>query len=69
VSSLSTLTVKRKAGEAIRIGDDVRVIVRKSSRGVVSLSIEAPREVRVLREELLPVPAKGGAPCDPPSSA
>jgi carbon storage regulator len=47
------LVLQRKAGQVIRIGDDVEVVVLSVSGDQVRLGIEAPREVRVLRAELL----------------
>jgi len=48
------LVLGRNQGEGIWIGNKIRiVIVRISTNGKVSLGIEAPPEVIVLREELL----------------
>lgn len=44
------LAITRKAGEAIRIGDDVRIVVLDISGGKVRLGIDAPGQ-RVLREK------------------
>ena len=41
------LTLTRKMGESICIGDDIKVVVKE-----VRLGIVAPREVYVCREEL-----------------
>ncbi len=46
------LVLSRKLGEKIRIGDDITVTVLGVRGGVVKLGIEAPRDVRVLRDEL-----------------
>lgn len=46
------LVLSRRPGEAIQIGDDVKVHVLKLPNGRVQLGIEAPRDVRVLRTEL-----------------
>jgi carbon storage regulator len=41
-------------GEKIKIGDDITIIVTGLSGGVqVKLGIDAPRDVPVMREELL----------------
>lgn len=48
------LVLSRKEGERIRIGDDVQLVVLRSSSGGVKLGIEAPRQVRILRSELQP---------------
>ena len=46
------LVLSRKSGEAILVGNDVRVVVVDVSGGVVRLGIEAPRELNVVREEI-----------------
>lgn len=47
------LILARRAGEAIRIGGDVRVVVIATGDGGVRLGIEAPGDVTILREELV----------------
>ena len=48
------LTVLRREGERVLIGNDIVVqIVEVVSRDKVRISISAPRELRVLREELV----------------
>lgn len=51
------LVLERRDEEAIHIGADVRVVVIRSRDGRVKLGIEAPGEVPVVREELLPPPS------------
>lgn len=46
------LTLSRKPGERVRIGDGVVLEVVKITRGRISLRIVAPPELRVLRGEL-----------------
>lgn len=46
------LILSRHAGESIRIGQDVRIVVIQVGGGKVRLGIEGPRELRILREEL-----------------
>lgn len=46
------LSLTRKKGESIRIGDAVVTVV-KSTGGRVELSIDAPADVRIMRTELL----------------
>ena len=46
------LVLTRKSGEAIRIGDDVRVVVVEIRENQVRLGIEAPIEQPVHREEI-----------------
>ncbi len=49
------LVLSRKLGEKIHIGDNIVIVVVDIDRGKVRLGIEAPREVPIYREELLPV--------------
>ena len=46
------LTITRKAGQAVLIGDGVRVLVKEIRGRQVRLLIEADRKVPVYREEL-----------------
>lgn len=46
------LVLTRKAGEAILIGDSVRVKVLEIAGGRVRIGIEAPADVRIHREEV-----------------
>ncbi len=46
------LVLSRKTGEKINIGDDIVVEVRRVSGNRVTLAVEAPRSVRILRGEL-----------------
>ena len=56
---MSTLVVSRKIGESVRIGEDIRVTIGRSARdGAYRLIIDAPRCVKILREELLARAAK-----------
>lgn len=48
------LVIGRREGERIRIGQDVWVCVTEVRGGKIRLGIEAPPDVLVLREELLP---------------
>lgn len=48
------LVITRKEGQRVFIGDDIEVVVsRILPDGRVRLSIKAPRDVRIVREELL----------------
>ena len=53
------LVLSRKLGEKILIGDPaeprITITVVDIDRGKIRLGIEAPREVPVFREELLPL--------------
>jgi carbon storage regulator len=46
------LALSRKRGEAIVIGNDIRVVVLATDGGRVKLGIVAPAEVPVHREEV-----------------
>jgi carbon storage regulator len=47
------LVIARKVGQRFRIGDSIVVTLLGIQGGSVRLGIEAPPDVRVLREELL----------------
>ena len=49
------LVLTRKPSETITIGENIRVMVLSVGRGQVRIGIEAPRDVPVYRQELLPV--------------
>ena len=46
------LVLSRKIGERITIGDNITVVIQRIAGGRVSLGVEAPREVSILRSEL-----------------
>ena len=46
------LTLTRRVGETIRIGDDIEVHVVEVRGGTVRLGFKAPREVAIHREEV-----------------
>jgi len=46
------LILSRRPNEAIRIGDDIEVMVLSVDGRVVRLGISAPRELRVDRQEV-----------------
>ena len=46
------LILSRRAGEALRIGDDIEVQVMSINGNQVRLGIKAPREIAVDREEI-----------------
>ena len=47
------LILQRRAGESVRIGDDIEITVVATEGGRVRLSISAPKEVTILRSELI----------------
>ena len=48
------LVLSRKERQSIRLGDDITVTIVRLSGDQVRLGIDAPREIRVLRDELEP---------------
>ena len=52
------LVLSRKAGQEIVIGDDVTVVVHRVAGNRVTIGIEAPDRLRIVRGELDPI---GGA--------
>jgi carbon storage regulator len=47
------LILSRKPGDAILVGDGIRIVVLASDRRGVRLGIEAPSDVTILREEIV----------------
>ncbi len=47
------LILSRKPGEAIVIGDGIRVVVLEADRRGVRLGIDAPADVAIVREEIV----------------
>lgn len=62
------LVLSRKVGEKLVIGGNITVVVSKIAGNRVTLAIEAPQDVRIVRGELAPqeVPPQGE---DAPSKA
>ena len=46
------LVLSRKTGERIHIGDNITIEVRRVAGSRVTLALDAPRDVRILRGEL-----------------
>ena len=46
------LVLTRKKNEAIRLGEDTRIVLVHVKGGQVRIGIECPSHVRVLREEI-----------------
>jgi carbon storage regulator len=53
------LVLTRRAGEALFLGNDIKVTMIKVRGGQVRLAIEAPSSVSIHREELLPERGRG----------
>lgn len=47
------LLLSRKRGESIQISDDVTVHITRIAGGGVSVAIDAPKEIPIVRTELL----------------
>ena len=46
------LVLSRKSGEKIHVGEDVVIEIKRVTGSRVTVAIEAPREIRILRGEL-----------------
>lgn len=47
------LVISRKVGESLILSDNIKITITSLSNDKVTIGIEAPREVRVVREELI----------------
>ena len=56
------LVITRRLGERIVIGEDIVITVLDIDRGKIRLGFEAPRDVPIWREELLPVAVEAPEP-------
>lgn len=56
------LVLSRKLGEKIFIGENICITVVDIDRGKIRLGIEAPRDVPIYRQELLPLKADATTP-------
>ena len=59
------LVLSRKLGQRFQVGPEIRVTIVKIDRNSVRIGIEAPGDVTVYREEIIPIeqeePVKVGA--------
>ncbi|WP_313528409.1 carbon storage regulator [Anaerotignum sp.] len=46
------LVLQRKIGQSIYIGDDIKVTIQDISSDKVKISVEAPKDITIIREEL-----------------
>jgi carbon storage regulator len=58
------LVLSRKAGESIKIGDGITVVVNRIAGNRVTLGLEAPRHLRIIRGELTPFDDESSPECD-----
>ena len=61
------LVLSRKLGEKIYISDNTCITVVDIDRGKIRLGIEAPRDVPIFRQELLPL--QGNRPTTTPDTS
>lgn len=50
------LVLSRKSGQRIMIGDNIVITVVRTGRDAVRIGVEAPKDVKVIREELQELP-------------
>jgi carbon storage regulator CsrA len=62
------LVLARKLAQELRIADDITITVLRIDGNAVRLGIQAPREVRILRSELIGRPDIDRTPADPTSA-
>lgn len=46
------LVLQRKIGQSIYIGEDIKITIQDISSDKVKISIEAPKDIPIMREEL-----------------
>lgn len=56
------LVLSRNIGETIQIGENIEVQILGIARGQIRIGITAPREIQIVRTELLGRPRR---PCSP----
>lgn len=54
------LVLTRRSGESIAIGDDIRIRVLRTNGSRVRIGIEAPSDVRIVREQREDLPTRSG---------
>lgn len=54
------LILTRKVGERIKVGPDIWISIEEVDRGKVRVGIEAPKQIPILREEVVEVATAWG---------
>jgi carbon storage regulator len=49
------LVITRSQGQSVLIGDDIEIIISEIGTEKIKLSIDAPRNIKIVRKELLEV--------------
>jgi carbon storage regulator len=63
------LVLSRKVGERIHVGDDIVLEIRRIAGNRVTLALDAPRHVRILRGELEQAARAFREPAEPAAAA
>ena len=58
------LVLSRKVGERIHVGDDIVLEIRRIAGNRVTVALDAPRNVRILRGELESAAREFRTPCE-----
>lgn len=58
---MPVLVIKRKTNESITINGNIVVTILRTGRGIAHVAVNAPREVEVMRSEILAKKEKGNA--------
>ena len=59
------LVLSRRIGETLHIGDDVVIEIKRVAGRRVTIAIEAPRDLRILRGEIMEAATAFDEPADP----
>ncbi|HML37260.1 MAG TPA: carbon storage regulator CsrA [Bacillota bacterium] len=62
------LVISRKAGESILISENIRITVVSMGNDKVALGIDAPKDIKVIREELMETIEANQASAEKPES-
>ena len=47
------LILERRVGESITIGSDIEIMLLRNNNGLISLGFNAPKDIRIMRNEIL----------------